>query len=362
MKHRKRIAVIGLKGLPAFGGAAAVGESIIDQLKDKYEFTVLSTSSHTTESKKNINGISQIIFRSHGTSWLSSFIYYLKCMFFVMFRRFDLIHLHHGSTGFITPVLRLKYNVVTTFHGVTKKKDPKFSNFQNSFIEFCEKLNVYYSSTVVSVSRPDRDFLKKKFQKEIKYIPNGIKIPKEKEKKENNYLSFAAGRIYQIKGLHFLLDSIQRLNENIPLIVAGDLNQVKQYKSKIIKQSKDLNVKFLGLIKDKEKLLDMVRHSKLFIFPSTTEAMSMMLLEVVSVKTPIIASDIPANRSIFSDEEVLFFKSEDPQDLLDKLKFALLNNEIMKKKALAAFKRLEKSYTWKFISIQYSNIYLKYLE
>ena len=42
-----KIAVIGLKGLPAFGGAAAVGENLIEQLKDKYEFFVYATSSHT---------------------------------------------------------------------------------------------------------------------------------------------------------------------------------------------------------------------------------------------------------------------------------------------------------------------------
>ena len=44
----KKIAVIGLKGLPAFGGAAAVGESLINKLKNEYNFTVLSTASHTS--------------------------------------------------------------------------------------------------------------------------------------------------------------------------------------------------------------------------------------------------------------------------------------------------------------------------
>ena len=48
---KKKIAVIGLKGLPAFGGAATVGENIIEQLKDKYEFTVYSTSSHTSKNR-----------------------------------------------------------------------------------------------------------------------------------------------------------------------------------------------------------------------------------------------------------------------------------------------------------------------
>ena len=44
---KKRIGVIGLKGLPAFGGAAAVGENLIAHLKEDYDFTVYSVSSHT---------------------------------------------------------------------------------------------------------------------------------------------------------------------------------------------------------------------------------------------------------------------------------------------------------------------------
>jgi hypothetical protein len=34
--------------------------------------------------------------------------------------------------------------------------------------------------------------------------------------------------------------------------------------------------------------------------------MSMMLLEVVSMKTPVIASDIPSNKAVFAEDEILF--------------------------------------------------------
>jgi hypothetical protein len=62
-KKNPRIAVIGLKGLPAFGGAAAVGENIIEQLKDKYDFTVYSVSSHTDLKTGEYNGYKQIVFK-----------------------------------------------------------------------------------------------------------------------------------------------------------------------------------------------------------------------------------------------------------------------------------------------------------
>ena len=354
-----KIAVIGLKGLPAYGGAAAVGESIIHELKNDYEFTVLSVSSHTSFKNTNINGVKQIIFRNYTYGALNTFLYYIRCVLFVLFNKFDLIHLHHAESGFITPFLRLRYNVVSTFHGVFRKDDPKFSRLHNCFFKLSEKLNVKYANTVVSVSEPDKYFIKDKYNKTGLYIPNGINIPKEKRKKEKNYISFAAGRIYQIKGLHFLLESLKHMNEKIPLVVAGDLNQVTDYKAKIIQQSQGLDVKYLGLVKDKDKLLDLIRNSRLFVFPSVTEAMSMMLLEVVSTKTPIIASDIPSNRAIFSDDEILFFKSEDTEDLLLKLEYAFINRQLMKKKASKAFKKLEKDYVWMSIANQYSEIYKK---
>ena len=34
--------------------------------------------------------------------------------------------------------------------------------------------------------------------------------------------------------------------------------------------------------------------------------MSMMLLEVVSLKVPVLASDIPANKAIFNEDEISF--------------------------------------------------------
>ncbi|NWJ51485.1 MAG: hypothetical protein HXX14_11535 [Bacteroidetes bacterium] len=37
MIQKTKIVVMGLKGLPVFGGATTVGDNIIEQLKDKYD-------------------------------------------------------------------------------------------------------------------------------------------------------------------------------------------------------------------------------------------------------------------------------------------------------------------------------------
>ena len=104
-----------------------------------------------------------------------------------------------------------------------------------------------------------------------------------------------------------------------------------------------------------------LKKAKLFIFPSIIEAMSNMLLEAVSVKTPIICSDILENKAVFDKNEILFFSSEDSDDLTEKIKWALQNPVNMKLRAEKAYKRLVKNYNWSDIASQYDDLYQKLL-
>jgi glycosyltransferase involved in cell wall biosynthesis len=358
--------VIGLKGLPAYGGAATVGENLIKALQSAYQFKVTGVSSHTKKECLLVEGISQVVFKNHGTGAVNTLIYYFKSLFYGLFHRFDFVHLHHAESGFITPFLRLKYKVIVTFHGVYNYKDPKFSDVQNWFFRLSERLNVFFANEVVSVSQPDIFYIEKKYGRKAHYIPNGITFSSESisilsKKNPQDYILFAAGRIYDIKGLHLLLEAM-KLSGNTTLIkIAGDLTQVQSYKKKIESMLNGLNIEFLGLIKDKTTLMQLVADAKLFVFPSLTEAMSMMLLEVVSMKTPVIASDIPSNKAVFAEDEILFFKSNDSDDLKQKLEFAINNPEIMFRNAHNAYKKLSENYTWDVISKQYGILYHKLL-
>jgi glycosyltransferase involved in cell wall biosynthesis len=364
---KPKIVVIGLKGLPAFGGAATVGENIIEQLKDNYDFTVLSVASHTALKSGYIDDIKQIVFNRCTKSSFNTLIYYLRCLFHCLIHKYDLVHLHHAESGFIVPLLRLKYKIVVTFHGVGESRDPKFSYFHNMFFKISAKINVNYANEIVSVSQPDQDYVFQKYRKKIRYIPNGIKICSnnvinKKSKDSNNYILFAAGRIYQIKGLHLLLKAVSILNMSIKIKIAGDLDQVDVYKSEILMLSKELNVEFLGLIKKRYELYKLIGEANLFVFPSLTEAMSIMLLEVVSMKTPVIASDIQSNKVIFSDDELLYFKNNDANDLAEKIEYAIGHRDEMELMAFKAYEKIKYYYTWNAVGQQYKVIYNNLIE
>lgn len=362
MKAKPRIAVIGLKGLPAYGGAASVGESLIDVMKSDYDFTVYSVSSHTNCKTGMYNGYKQIVFKKLGNGGINTLVYYLKCFIHCLFRKYDLIHLHHAESGFITPLLRLKHKVIVTFHGIYRDDylDPKFSNSTNSFFKFSQFLNVKLANAVVSVSVPDSEYLFTKYGRKCLNIPNAINvITKDHTLKSDSdeYILFAAARIYQIKGLHLLLTAMRNNGLRIKLKVAGDTNQVGEYVKEIERLSAGLNIEYLGLIKDKVKLMDLVKNAKCFIFPSLTEAMSMMLLEVASEKTPIIASNIPSNTAVFTNEEVTFFESNNPDSLASEIMHVIQNYNEAIVKAEKAYCKLSEQYTWQKISYDYSRLY-----
>ena len=355
-----RVAVIGLKGLPAFGGAATVGENIIKELHQEFDFTVFSVKSHA-DSKYKMGKVEQKILSSFFIKKLNILLYYLRSCFIVLFStKYDVVHLHHTDAAFIVPLLRLRYKVIVTSHARPQDCD-KWSPLVKFFFDINEWLAVRCASQMTSVSKYLKTYYEERYKTKVHFIPNGIDIDiaKNIERKDNEepYILFAAGRILPLKGLHLLLNALKQINYKGLLKVVGNLDQVAEYKREVVHLSQGLNVQFIGLIKEKRELLQIVKNASLFVFPSLTEAMSIMLLEVVMMKTHLIASDIPANTNVFDHDEVLFFETENEKDLADKLAISFNSPEEMNLKSDKAYQKLLNDYQWKNIASQYASLY-----
>jgi len=360
---RKNIAVIGLKGLPAFGGAAAVGENLIIQLSEKYDFTVYSIDSHIS-SDKSFDFAHQVIFKSFPVKSLNIFYYYLASSIHALIKgNYNLIHLHHIDGAFILFLLRLKYRVVSTSHGLTYKHT-KWKKILHPYFKINEWIQCRLSNHITLVSKSlYRHYSQKTSINKITYIPNGVDIPEEHYLEVvDGSLVFSAGRIIPSKGLHIFLESISLLKTNSIITVIGDFDQLPAYKKEILDKYNYLNLRFLGLIVDKGLLKKSIISSQLFIFPSTYEAMSMMLLEVAALKVPIICADIEANTDVFSNSEVLFFKNNNSKDLSEKIKWAYSNMDKMKLKAKSAFEKVSTQFKWPTIAHIYDEVFNPYLK
>ena len=231
------------------------------------------------------------------------------------------------------------------------------------FFEYNTNNLVRKADYLCCVSKNEKRQFKNSLNLDAHYIPNGIN-PINKEELPSieisgSYIFFGSGRIIRTKGLHDLLQAMHKINYKGKLVVAGDLDQIPAYRTEILQMVGNLDVEFLGLIKNKDLLFSYIKNAKLFIFPSHIEGMSMMLLETVAVDCPIICSDIIANRDILNENEALFFKTKDIEDLADKITWSLSNLDIMKDRAEKAKRKFLSEFSWETIAHQYEEIFNK---
>jgi glycosyltransferase involved in cell wall biosynthesis len=358
---KPKIAVIGLKGIPAIGGAATVGENIVMQLGNEFNFTVYSIASHTDliGNYGNNKYYKQIIFKSFFSNKLNSLYYYIiSTLHALIFCNYDIVHIHHRDAAFIIPILKLRYKVILTIHGFgTVNLSNKWQHFKKYF-DLQEKYFIKYANIITTMSRTDSLIISQKIKKKVIYIPNGINPSISNDKGGKKYILFVAGRIISFKNCDLFLKALIKLDYKEEILIVGDLAEAESYGAEIKLLSKKLEkVNFLGMIKNKSELFNIYKNAKLFIFPSQREAMSMVLLEIASIGIPIIASEIDGNTQIFNNSEVLFFRNNDENDLVEKIKWALDNIEDMENRAELAKNKLLNEYTWDKISKEYKNQY-----
>jgi glycosyltransferase involved in cell wall biosynthesis len=361
---KSRIAVIGLKGLPALGGTASVGESIIDNLKDRYDFTVYAINSHTDKAHVP-QGYRQIVFRRFFIKKLNIFYYYLISSLHALIRgHYDLIHMHLIDGAYTLPILRLRYHVISTSHG-RPQEDEKWNFLVQFFFSLNEKLFFLFSNKITCVSSSLIKKYKAVSSRKVVYIPNGIlirnnHIPIQSGDPEP-YILFSARRLIPLKGCHLLLGALKSLKYTGRIKIIGDPGQMAEYTKQLKNMASGLNVEFVGLITDKQLLMRYIAQAHLFVFPSLREAMSIMLLEAASTGVPLICSDIPENTAIFEPAEVLYFSSDNEADLAEKIDWALQNRTDMIKKTERAREKLATHYTWPVLSAMYHNEYQEML-
>lgn len=298
----------------------------------------------------------------HATS-----LFIITALHALFFGNYALVHMHNVEACFVLPLLRLRYRVIATSHGAAQARD-KWGKLAKALIRLTELPFIHSANVVTSVSKPLTDLYERQYGKSVHFLPNGVDESEtadvEAAKKllathnvptDKKYILFAAGRVIPTKGAHFLLEAFCKLPGNYQLVIVGDTAQVPAYERKLYGLA-DERVHFIPFVSDKSIVLGLVKQCHLFVFPSTVEAMSMMLLEAATMAAPLVASDIPENTSVLPDQ-ALFFRSGNVADLQEKLAWALDHEDELAILAQRAKRHVAGNYQWRTIVSQYEQLY-----
>lgn len=222
--------------------------------------------------------------------------------------------------------------------------------------------------------------------KKIAVIPDGVNQdefkpdPRKNETRkklgfDTENLIVCVSRLEHKNGTHDLISAMNVLvnNSNTPnkrsdqtsdikLIICGDGSERKKLEAMIEKLHLRNNVFLLGDILHKD-LPKYVACADIFVRPSLAEGFGIVFLEAMAAEVAVIGTPVGGIVDFLKDKETgLFCEVRNPQDIAEKIK-TLINNQDLRQRLIENARRMvQEIYNWDKISEKLKSIYRQIYE
>ena len=318
---------------------------------------------------QHIQGLSKLLIRhGHKTEILSSEntftlpikklrnpTFALSASLKTVFKKYDIVHAHNLPSAI--PMKQAKGKKVLTLHGnYAEQIELLYGDTIGRFSKSFEKEALSWADAITAVSKSVVDYYGK-LGFNVHYIPNAIDlalIPNTRKRVYPRQVIFV-GRLSKEKGVDILIDAFNMLSADIHLLIIGDGPEKKNLE----KQSKNKNIHFLGYI-DHEKTLEYIHGSDVLLQPSRKEGLSTTLLEAMSCRVPIIATNVGGNTELTEDmKNGILVESENVKQIVDSIEKILNDDNLKRELTENAYRKIVNEYDWNKVVKSYINLYQK---
>ncbi|MFA7193535.1 MAG: glycosyltransferase [Candidatus Paceibacterota bacterium] len=276
---------------------------------------------------------------------------------------FDVVHLNSskiGALGGFAARLSGVPKIIFTAHGWAFNEDRGF--ISKSIIKFIHWLTIMLCDQTIAVSE---NIKKQVFgwpftPNKITIIHNGVKeidfYDKTKARgilaeinqniNPDKFLVGTIAELHPIKGLDILVDAIKSIEANIDaqIVIIGEGHIRKELEEQIKNYNLENKVILLGFLDNAAKYL---KAFDLFILPSRSEALALVVLEAGLGDVPVIATKVGGLPEIISNES--FGKIVEPENyksLAEAIKNSIENYEQTKTTAQNLKTRVEENFNY----------------
>lgn len=243
----------------------------------------------------------------------------------------DIVHSHNtpGLLYSFFPAKLSRIPIVHTIHGLDRNYDCL------SLLNLCEKWMSRFVSRFVCVSEQLKMQLRGLYglsEKIMAVVYNGVALERsiaEEDLERSTGLTIGSvGRLSAEKNYSLLLEGFAGIvsqYSNSRLVLVGGGNQYSRLVEMRDELSLEDRVIFTGPVMDVKEYLE---NFDLFVLTSLNEGISISILEAMSLGKICIVSDVGGNVEIIKHGQNGFlFKSNELEDLIEKIKYVIKNLE-----------------------------------
>lgn len=248
--------------------------------------------------------------------------------------KFDVIHAQFTLSAMAAKISRIFHNkpIVATVRGSDIYRIPLIP-----FGKLFNKIALSSCDVITVMSRDLQRELEYSLNippAKINYAPPPINKqlfwPTNWEERENIILS--VGALIPRKGTVNLIEAFAKVTgefSNYQLIIVGRGPQERHLKNKIIELNLSKSVTIIPELSQIE-IAELLRKSKLFVLPSTEEALGMVAVEALASGTPVIASKVGGIPDIINNKVGVLVPPGDSNSLLKAIKNCLSDEILLK--------------------------------
>lgn len=366
MGENRRIYVTGTRGIPGImGGVETHCEELFPRLVAMgFDVTVFRRKPYALDDAKEFKGVEIVDIPCTKNKFMEAFSHTFKAILSAKRRGGKFVHIHAIGPVMLSPVARLLgMKVVFTHHGHDYDR-AKWNAFAKMCLKTGEWLGCKCAEHVIVISKPIQQTLAKKYgrSKNVHLIYNGVPEPQYCE--DEAYLSelglekgkyvLALGRFVPEKNFDQLISAFASIRQGgCKLVIGGSFDHQDEYAKNLVEQAKENGVVLPGFVKG-DRLHTLLTCARCFVLPSSHEGLPISMLEAMSFRLPVIASDIPANLEVDLDAGC-YFPCGDKEQL----------SRLLQKAVDADFHRVDydmNRYNWDTIARQTAQVYHEMLE
>ncbi|HCC22911.1 TPA: glycosyl transferase family 1 [Candidatus Falkowbacteria bacterium] len=355
-----KIAFIGQKGLPAVTGGV---ETHVERLalglnREGHNVFVYARSWYVARRRRTYQGVNLIFKPSIKTKNLDTITHVFFASIDAVRRHFDIIHYHGVGPALLAWIPRIfspRSRVIITFHSIDRHHG-KWGSLARFFLLLGEWCAVHFAHETITVSKYLQRYTQKRYGRKTIYIPNGVDANKLIPASEitrrfglvkNNYILFLS-RLIKHKGAHYLIEAYQKLYPTKKLVIAGDSSFTDKYVRRLRNLAEsNPNIIFTGGVQKNSRLwAELYSNAYLFVLPSDSEGLPIVVLEAMSFGRCCLVSDIPQNMEAVAGGFGFHFRRGRVFSLQQKLKYLLTHPGLVDRVGRAAAGHVLVDYNW----------------
>ncbi len=368
--------MIGQKGFPAVsGGIEKHVQELSEQLVSKnHEVTVFCRGWYSNQNKTD-SQVKRVFVPTLHTKHLDAIIHTFLSIVVAAWKKTEVFHIHGvgpALLAWLPKLLRPSAKVVVTFHCIDREQK-KWGSFARFMLWLGERAACVFPDKTITVSKNLTEYVKKNYQTDATYIPNGVNIPESKNKIEllkqfdlepKKYFLMVS-RLVEHKGQKTLIEAWKTARTMCPelfasmkLVIVGGGSFTDSY----IKELHQLTCGDSDIVltgeQTGETLHELFTNAYAAVHPSLAEGLPIAVLEAMSYSKCVLASDIPEHLEIIGDHGLSFTKN-DSADLAKNLIMMVETPDLTRFVGQSAAKFVQANYSWDEIVIQTDALYRK---